>query len=73
MDKFHEMKKEIAVAFGSMVCGQPDNTADGIHGALADVLENGTYEQGAQAVMMAAQWMWADCEERYHASMPAAK
>ena len=73
MDKFHDMQKEIAVAFGPMVCGQPENTADGIHGALADVLEHGTYEDGAKAIMMAAQWMWADCEIRYHESTPTAK
>ena len=73
MDKFHEMKKEVAVAFGAMCCGPIENTADGIHGALADILEHGTYEDGAKAVMMAAQWMWADCEERYHASTPTVK
>lgn len=71
MDKFHEMKKDISVALGQLVQHPVENSHQGIHAGLAYALEHGTFEEGAEAVMMVGQWMWAHCEEWYHSSQPA--
>ena len=73
MEYFRSYKKEIAVALGTLIGNPVDNTAQGVHDAVACAFEHGSYNDGAKAVLMAAQWMWADCEERYHAAQPAAK
>ena len=72
MDKFKEKQKDIAVALGQLVQHPVENSHQGIHAALAYALKHGTFEEGAEAIMMVAQWMWADCEEWYHSSQPAA-
>lgn len=73
MNKFDEMMKEAATHMG-ILCEDPiENTEQGVHDALACVFHNGSCNDKAKAVMIAAQWMWAHCEKTYHESMPAAK
>lgn len=68
MDKFKKTKEE-AVAHMAILCESPiENSERGIHDALACVFEKGSYSDGAKAVLIAAQWMWANCEETYHAT-----
>ncbi len=72
MDKFQEMKKE-AVTHMSILCEDTiEDSKQGMHDALACVFKHGSCRDKAKAVMIAAQWMWAHCEEAYH-SAPATK
>ena len=67
VDKFAEMKEAAKLELAILAECNVDNTRDGVHDALAKVLEHGSYGDGAKAIMIVSQWMWADCEERYHA------
>lgn len=71
MNKFDEMMKEAATQMG-ILCECPiKNTEDGMHEALAYVLHDGSCNDKAEAVMIAARWMWAHCEKRYHSASAA--
>lgn len=66
MDWFKK-KKETAVMQLGVLCGNPvENSEQGVHDALECVFAHGSYADGAKAVMIVSQWMWANCEEAYH-------
>ena len=66
MDKFEEMKKEAREQM-AVLCENPvEDSHRGMHEALAYVFRHGNCSDKANAVLIAGQWMWADCEMRYH-------
>ena len=69
MDKFKKMKEEALIALSNLCECNVQDTHDGVQNALEMVFQHGSYKDGAQGVMLVSQWMWADCEERYHAGM----
>lgn len=73
MDLFKEMQKEAVTHLSILAENNVEDTADGVCNAGARVFEHGSYKDGMKAVMIVAQWMWANCEERYHAEKAAMK
>lgn len=68
MDHFAELKKECANQLGALTGRAVQNSHDGIHDALEYALCKAKYAKDkATAIMIAAAWTWADCEETYHA------
>jgi hypothetical protein len=68
MDKFAKMMEE-AITHLSILCGcNVENSESGVHDALEKVFAKGSYGDGAKAVMIVSQWMWAHCETRYHSN-----
>lgn len=68
MEKFLMMKKEAITQLAILAECNVENSQQGVCDAVACVFEHGSYRDGAKALMIASQWMWADCEERYHAN-----
>ena len=66
MDKFDEMKKEAVTQMAILAEMNIEDSEDGICKALAKVFHHGSFKDGAKAVMIVSQWMWAHCEKWYH-------
>lgn len=71
MTKFEEMKHEANVQM-SALCENPiENSHDGMTGAKAYVYRHGNCNDKAKADAIFGQWIWADCEMRYHEEIGA--
>lgn len=70
---FDAMKDEARMHLSDLVGYNVMNSHMGVHDARADVYKRGDCAENATADALYIQWMWADCEERYHAMKPDAK
>ena len=68
MDKFKKMKEEARTQLAILAETNIENSEAGICAAIERVFHYGSYKDGAKAVMIASQWMWAHCEECYHSA-----
>jgi len=73
MSMFEEFMKEAAEHLSDLVGYNVMNTHLGVHDALAYAMRHGDCNEKATAFMLVSQWMWADCEKRYHEMKPDAK
>jgi hypothetical protein len=68
MDKFDEMMKDAVTNLGILAERPVANDAESVCSALAHVFHHGSFNDGAKAVMIVSQFMWAHCEKSYHSS-----
>ena len=62
-DLLAEMKKEAHDAM-SHLCHDPvENSKSGMFGGAKEMFEHGTWEQGAKAMFIAIEWLYAHLEE----------
>lgn len=66
--EFEEMKKDAATNLGILAERPVADNPDSVCAALAHVFRHGSFNDGAKAVMLVSQFMWAHCEELYHGS-----
>ena len=66
MYKLTEMKKDAVTQLAILSEMNLEDSEPGVCAALEHVFHHGSYKDGAKAVMIVSQWMWANCEERYH-------
>ena len=58
-DFYIKTKDEAIAAMGNLVGHPVDDSTAGMHGALADAMRRGTYDEAATAILIAGSWNWA--------------